>query len=287
MKDAIQSAQDFLLGTQLPTGGWGYSSDAQDAYPEPSCYGLLALRGTSFSSTNTLSWLSSLVASDGKLYLHNDNTPSWASSLLALTLIRLNQLPEIRQSSIDWLLEWKSKAVEGSSGGRWNASLIGWSWISDTFSWVQPTSYAVLALKLAGFKTHGRVKEAEELLFDRMCLQGGWNFGNPVVLGQPIDPSAMETAIALFALQDLPSAESRIETGLNILEQTTTQSPSTISLALCILCLDIFNRPVQGYVDHLLARQEEDGSWGQKTWWTALSILALQAVDGGENVFKL
>ena len=287
MKDAIRSAQDFLLRTQLSEGGWGYTNDATQAYPEPSCYSLLALKDTSFSSAKTLSWLSSLVHADGKLFLPGDNLPNWGTSLLLMTLTRLNELPVVRQSSIDWLVEWKSKTGDASAVVLLNGNLVGWSWISDTFSWVQPTSYAVLALKLAGLKTHQRVKEAEELLFDRMCLQGGWNFGNPVVLGQPIDPSAMETAFALFALQDIQDTLGRVEKGLDILEQTTNQSPTTMALALCILCLDIFKRPVDRYIDLLIAKRKEDGSWDQKTWWTAISTLALQAADGGENVFKL
>jgi len=286
MEDAIRSAQDFLLRSQLPDTGWGYSSFTEQAYPEPTCYSLLALTNTSFSPNKTLSWLSSLVASDGKLYLPGDNMPNWETSILVTTLTKLDQLPEVRASSINWLLEWKGKPTDQSEIVPLNASLIGWSWISDTFSWVQPTSHAVLALKLAGLKTHDRVKEAETLLFDRICVNGGWNFGNPIIYDRPIDPTAMDTAIALFALQDTPNTN-ELENSLATLIETTSQSPSTLSLALSILCLDVFNRPTETFVDLLLERQESDGSWKQTNWWTALAILALQTTNGGDNVFKL
>jgi len=286
MEDAIRSAQDFLLHSQLLDTGWGYSSFTEQAYPEPTCYSLLALANTSFSPTQTLSWLSSLVASDGKLYLPGDNMPNWETSILVTTLTKLDQLPEVRASSINWLLEWKGKPTEQSEIVPLDASLIGWSWISDTFSWVQPTSHAVLALKMAGQKTHDRVKEAETLLFDRMCVNGGWNFGNPIIYNRPIDPTAVDTAIALLALQDTPKTD-ELEKSLNILIQTILQSPSALSLALGILCLDVFNRRTEEFVDLLLERQESDGSWKQTNWWTALAILALQAADGGNNVFKL
>lgn len=287
MKDEIKSAQDFLLRSQLPGTGWGYSNNSPEAYPEPTCYSLLALADTSFSPTDSLTWLSSLVSSDGKLYLPNDNMPNWATSPLIITLIRLNQLPEVRTSSVNWLLEWKSLTGDSTGVALLDGSLVGWSWISDTFSWVEPTSYAVLALKFAGLKTHARVKEGEAVVFDRMCVRGGWNFGNPVVFGKELDPSAVDTALALFALQDLPDPDNKIDMSLNVLEQRTIRFPSALSLALTILCLNIYNRPIDQFVDLLLTRQESDGSWKQMNWWTALAALALQAVDGGENVFRL
>jgi hypothetical protein len=219
--------------------------------------------------------------------LSDDDSPNWGTSHLIITLSRLNLLPELRQASIDWLLEWKSQYIESTEVVTLDGSLIGWPWISDTFSWVQPTSYAIFALKLAGFREHARVREAEALLFDRMCPGGGWNFGNPIILNRPIDPSLSETAIALFALQDVPEAVDEVDIGLTILEKNLAQYPSALSLALSILCLDIYERPVERFVDLLRNRQESDGSWRQMPWWTALAVLAMQAAEGGDNVFKL
>lgn len=287
MLKEIQSAQDFLTGAQIPGSGWGYRDDSPQAYPEPTCYSLLALADSSFTSPEPLDWLSGLVTTDGKLYLPNDDSPNWGTSLLIITLSRLNLLPIVREASINWLLEWKSQYVETGEVVTLDGSLIGWPWISDTFSWVQPTSYAIFALKLAGLREHGRVKEAEALLFDRMCQGGGWNFGNPIILNRPIDPSLSETSIALFALQDVPEAADAIDKGVTLLEQDLPKLPSALALSLGILCLQLFDRPVDRYVDLLLSRQESDGSWRQMSWWTALGVLALQVAEGGKNVFKL
>lgn len=287
MQGAIQDAQNFLLRSQIPGSGWGYHSDSSQAFPEPTCYSLLALTDTSFSQTAPLNWLSGLVNSEGQLFLPHDDSPNWGTSHLIIALSRLDLLPEVRQASIAWLLEWKSQYVESTEVVTLDGTLIGWPWISDTFSWVQPTSYAVFALKLAGLKRHERVKEAEALLFDRMCSGGGWNFGNPIILGRPIDPSLSDTAIALFALQDVPDAVDEIEKGLTVLEEELPKYPTALALSLGILCLQLYNRRIEQYLDLLLSRQEPDGSWRQMAWWTALSVLALQAAEGGNNVFKL
>lgn len=287
MQAAVQAAQNFLIKSQIPVSGWGYRSDSPQAFPEPTCYSLLALADTSFSLNEPLEWLSGLVKSNGQMFLPNDDSPNWGTSHLIITLYRLNMMQGLRQASTEWLLEWKSQYVETSEVVTLDGTLLGWPWISDTFSWIQPTSYAIFALKLVGLQEHARVKEAEALLFDRICPGGGWNFGNPIILNRPIDPSLSETAIALFALQDEPEAATAIEGGLALLEAELPNYPTALALSLGILCLHVYDRPVDRFVDLLLARQEADGSWRQMAWWTALGVLALQAAEGGENVFKL
>jgi hypothetical protein len=287
MTDAIKMAQDFLINSHISGTGWGYAALNPLAYPEPTCYSLLALDGTIFSPTETLTWLAGLVQDNGQLLLPGDDMPNWATSLLTITLTRLDQLPEVRKASINWLLEWKSRTLENTVFVQLDPTLIGWPWISDTFSWVQPTSFGALALKLSGLNMHERVKDAEALLLDRMCRQGGWNYGNPVVLGSELPPEVVDTAIALFGLQDLPEASDAIEKGLAVLEELTPERPSALALALSILCFHLFDRPTGKFVDFLLKRQEPDGSWRQMIWWTSLAALALQAVNGGKNIFKI
>jgi len=290
LSDALLLAQDFLINNQLQDSGWGYTAGTSQAYPEPTCYSLLALADNpSFSKDKPLSWLSGLINQDGQLYLPQDDMPNWATALFIITSIRLDEMPDVRKASIEWLLEWKSQEVENDESDVTpvDSSLVGWSWISNTFSWVQPTSLAMTALKMAGLKTHERVTEGEALLLDRVCLDGGWNFGNPVVYDKKIEPSVMETALAIFALQDAPQAANEIKRGLAVIEQRATDMPSTLSLALGILSNNLFDQSTQKFTQLLIERQETDGSWRQNIWWTALAALALQAADGGDNVFKI
>ena len=47
----------------------------------------------------------------------------------------------------------------------------------------------------------------EMLVYDRMCENGGWNYGNSKVLGEALWPYPDVTAVALIALQDRAASE--------------------------------------------------------------------------------
>ena len=68
-----------------------------------------------------------------------------------------------------------------------NDSYRGWGWTPHTSSWVEPSSFALLALEqapedLVPSAAARRRELAESMLRDRMCPDGGWNCGNPRVL---------------------------------------------------------------------------------------------------------
>ena len=69
-----------------------------------------------------------------------------------------------------------------------DVTLTGWPWGEGTFSWVEPTSWACLALHRLGQGDHPRVQEGERLLLDRAFDQGGVNYGNRMILGRMTEP---------------------------------------------------------------------------------------------------
>src|SRR5262249_41175593 len=79
--------------------------------------------------------------------------------------------------------------------------LVGWPWAEGTFSWVEPTARACLALRRPGHGGHPRVVEGLQLLLDRTLEKGGVNYGNRNVLGRPLEPLMETTAAMLLALQ--------------------------------------------------------------------------------------
>jgi hypothetical protein len=305
MKQRIRAARDFLGQAQHQDGGWPYRMNEQNS-PEPTCYGILALAMTDRQSMSDISliqaridkgiqWLVSRVNDRGALTLEGDDEPHWSTSLFVITLSRLQTsvnesargASNIGERSIQWLLSWQGNTSPPQETVTLNSQLRGWPWISDTFSWVEPTSYAVLALKLSGHQQHPRVHEAEELLLDRACQTGGWNYGNRVVLGRTLVPFPLPTAMATLALQDVPSAHERIDRALTFLRREVSQHPSTLSLALGIHCFHVFGQPMDEFVNALANRQHTDGSWRQSVHLTALATLALDCATGGHNVFKL
>lgn len=110
-----------------------------------------------------------------------------------------------------------SRALTGTLSGlglhedEWDFSLKGWPWKPGTSSWVEPTVHAVVALKKMGLKKPAlpipsadlreRVRMGEGHLINVRCSDGGWNYGNNVILGGDLPGYPETTGLALVALQ--------------------------------------------------------------------------------------
>jgi len=160
-----------------------------------------------------------------------------------------------------------------------NGQLRGWSWMEGTFSWVEPTSYALIALKSSGVNTHTRIREAEQLLLDRACTDGGWNYGNRLVRGVALSAMTSTTALAVMALQGTAGVEPVVRRALDLLTVEVPRTPSALSLALTILCFDVYGRQLHLMEELLISRQQADGSWRGQAHLTSLAILALTAKE--------
>jgi hypothetical protein len=106
-----------------------------------------------------------------------------------------------------WLWRWKFKTADNQV--RFNPDKFGWTWAPETASWVIPTAFAILALRVAG-RQIGRIQLGIEMLLDRACPGGGWNAGNGVAFGVGLAPHVEATAIALLALQRTEASDQRI-----------------------------------------------------------------------------
>ena len=81
-----------------------------------------------------------------------------------------------------------------------DTTIAAWPWIDHTHSWVEPTSYAVLALRTGGMNSHPRVRDGVAVLLDRAIPGGGWNYGNRRMFGADLRPFPGPTGVALTAL---------------------------------------------------------------------------------------
>lgn len=278
MNGVAEKASRYLLAAQNPDGGWGYSANSGQSAPEPSCYSLLALNGHGRGKNQKgLAWLESQVDRDGAVRLTGDDEAHWTTSLAALTLVRLDPEFERLPACLNRLLSMK---------GSQDAA-VGWAWNEHTYSWVEPTCYAVLALKAAGRGTHPRVTDAEHMLELRACVGGGWNQGLRVSFLREMAPLLPQTALAMLALQDRPKLQALLDEAAAFLLSGVKKEPSALGLALAILAFHATGHEGTGLPEKLEERQGSDGSWRETVHLTALGVLALKAVKEGWNAFKL
>jgi hypothetical protein len=170
---------------------------------------------------------------------------------------------------------------------RLNPDLSGWPWSRAAFSWIEPTAWALLALKkmrgdLDSGRARERIHEGERLAYDRMCERGGWNYGNSMVLGVQVPPYADTTALALIALQDRRN-EPRNELSLTALNTMLDGVDSGLTLALSILCLSIYGRDVTALRQRLQQAYERTAFLGE-TRALALSVLAWRGAPAALRV---
>jgi hypothetical protein len=287
MTKEIDKAQKYLLENQNKDGGWGYYS-GKNSSPEPTIYSILALCKGSTECTQAaqkgLDWLAGQTKPNGALSLPGQKDDHWTTLLYLIPLTKLkSSTKDDIEKVTQWAFQYQSKTVINSKENKLDGSIVGWCWAPNTFGWVEPTAYGVLALKMAGHSEHKRVRDGIRLILDRVCNDGGWNYGNREVLGHQLTSYVSTTAYALMALQKESSAEDARKKGLDYLQKEILTNLSTLNLSLTILCFDIFGQNTESLLEHLIKRQTENGSWRDNAHLTALSILAIQAANKSQN----
>jgi hypothetical protein len=175
----------------------------------------------------------------------------------------------------------KGTALPPSTINRQDNSLQAWSWIDGTFSWVEPTAWCLLALKqwsaTRGAVERGRIVVAEQMLVDRCCAKGGWNYGNANMLGQELKPFVPTTALTLLSLQDRESLPEVVRS-VAFLEREATSERSGTALALALMALRAYGRSADAVRNTLVAQLPTTLDLG-KTVSVAMSLYALSEAD--------
>jgi len=287
---------DALTASSNASGGWGYQPNRASRL-EPTAWALLAL-GQSPRQTNTSShrvFLEKCVRSGG--YLVED--PRWPTNVafnavVAFTWLNHRGLATEEQirAILGWLSAAKGVQAPQSPSYRQDNSLQGWAWLDSTFSWVEPTAWGTLTLYKAlhgGFLPEApartRIAEAERLLIDRSCREGGWNFGNANVMGQDLFPHVPTTAVALMALQKRRD-DPAVARSLAYLESHWNDEPSTLALGLSLICLHTYGRPTDAIRSRLLALDDTTSKAPPNTHAVAVALTALTLNDN-DTVFRI
>ncbi len=158
---------------------------------------------------------------------------------LAIVLHQLGLMAE-RDAAIDFILGMRSLLFKRSPDVDLDPEILGWSWVPQTAGWVEPTSWALLALNIVGKENHPRAIEGRKLLEDRCIPEGGWNYGNKTVFNHTLMPFWDTTALALLALGE--TNKTLTSKNIDFLERSLPEIHSLYSSAYVAICLDRFSR---------------------------------------------
>ncbi len=244
-----QALLDRLAGSYRD-GAWSYSAGKSPAV-EPTCWAALALRSHDWEpdkARQALDWLASTQRDDGSLpVITSAESPCWATGLAVVAWRLAAKDDGARhhtniERAVDWLVSVRGTQLAPNPAvfGH-DTSLIGWPWVDGTHSWVEPTAYAVLALRAAGREDHPRARDGVRLLLDRAISGGGWNYGNTRTFEKTLRPFPGPSGVALTALTG-EHADSRIEAGIAYLERELTGVRSPMSLAWGLIGLSAWGR---------------------------------------------
>jgi hypothetical protein len=266
-------------------GGWGYFAGKRSRL-EPTCWALLALAATDGGPVQT-GRLRSWPRQEGWLIDVAGAPPNQPfNALAALTLLQDASAASLAQPIIANLLAAKGERYGQSEYSPENNSLQAWSWVKGTASWVEPTAWSVLLLKTlqrtGSLPREGaiRIQAGEQLLLDRVCAGGGWNYGNKRVFGHDLWAYVPTTALALLALQDRRHLSSVARSHRQMREDLRTER-SSLALALALICLGVYDTwdLESADPDPVDDRRHGDAEYGRTELTRELTMLVTQDLE--------
>lgn len=241
-------------------GGWPYYAGRKSRL-EPTSWALLAT-GSAVTSTPLATW----QRADG--FFVEPATGEVNIAFNALAVLCANGAPgapsAMSAKVIEALIESRGVAAAQHPQARQDSSLRAWSWTTGAFSWVEPTAWALLALKRwapSSAAVDARIATGEKVMRDRACPGGGWNYGNAEVYGKALPGHVPPTAIGILALQDHVS-EPVVGDAVAFIERQALREGSTTALALSQLALWAVGRVPSRLVDALAAHAASTESFG-------------------------
>jgi hypothetical protein len=284
--------QEALLRLRNADGGWGYYP-GKSSRLEPTCWALLALArqaGAPVDIAPLQRWPRAanwLVDAPGTPINYAFN---------ALAALTLTQHPEGRALAapvVTEIVRARGVRLEQATALRQDNSLQAWPWIDQTFSWVEPTAWCLLLLKKLRkdqpaslpAETAERISVGEQMLADRACKTGGWNYGGSNVYGQELWAYVPTTALALLAMQDRKS-DPIVAKSLGYLQKDTGTERSAPALALAVMCLRVFGVDVASFEQDLVAKLDLSRTLGS-TVALASSLYALAETRHGMAAFAI
>jgi hypothetical protein len=262
---------DALRRERAAGGGFGPQA-GQAAEPEPTAVGVLAL-----DDDDGRRWLIEHQRADGRFTVVPG--PVQTISATALAALALDTRPERPQARVEAARDRAVGVLPRLQARRaapdplvpQDPTTRGWGWTLDTAAWVEPTAWAVLALRRLrpGAAT---IADGLRTLADRECVGGGWNYGNRIVYDVDLVPFVQTTAAALLALQGVEPQ--LVDRGRRFLLARWRDEATGLSLALALAALRLTgDAPVDEIETALAASFDTTGFLGNTltTAWAALA----------------
>ncbi len=201
-----EAIRELEAGRQA-TGPWSYRSLPAQGQPavEPTSLAAMALLAHGRPADAAVQWLLAMQQRDGGFPIgEGHDESSWATAIACLAL-RGAGYGEAADRAAAWLLQVPTFAIPVSPGSPYgyDTSLTAWPWTPSDYSWVEPTALALLALRRSPGIPAERIEQGRRLLLERAThdgAEGGWNYGEPAVLGARLSPAVVPTALAILSL---------------------------------------------------------------------------------------
>lgn len=280
-----------LIARQNGDGGWGAVRGAV-SNSEITALACLALANQPAAAVprelgTGVSWLRERQHESGA-WSYGDVGPHavWPTPIVLMALAAEPDAAWSRDAGYDFLLglrgesmPWRQRFRQFLSGRQvieLDSTLDGWPWAPGTFAWVEPTAWALLALKsnwpgAVPRAVRRRIRDGEKMLADRACVGGGWNYGNKRVYDEDLPPYPDTTALALLGLRG--SGDVVVESGFSALDALLDEHASGLSLALAALARRAWRRDAAGLL-HRLAQRYDEGSFKDDHRTLALAALS-------------
>jgi hypothetical protein len=278
-----------ITNLQNRDGGWPYRKGGGSS-TEPTVLALLAQSvdpGDPQSTERGLAWLRATQRQDGG-WPPQPQVPqsTWVTALVAL--MPRDALGASRYArAIDWLmgqtgkeasLAYKLRNELLGEGGGVIGKHEGWPFFPGAAAWVTPSAISILSLEKARrYQMAGgiqqRIEIGRQFLMDRVCQDGGWNYGRANVLGVEADSYPETTGQALLALHGAPP--SKLEKSLAAAQAQARRCQSAEGLSWLQLGLQAHGITAAGPAHVFPYRHVAD---------TSLGILARAALRG-RNLF--
>ncbi len=235
--------------------------------PDVSCWAILALEAAGVQGDTVRKARQALAkaqSSDGRVCISPQHPEAcWPTSLAVLAWHGAPQYEEPRTKAVQFLLNLEQARTEGNGPTPFghDGTIPGWPWIRETHAWVEPTAYALMALRVCGHVHHSRARDAVRLLLDRQLPGGGWNIGNTTVFGQELRPMPETTGPALEALTGM-TPKDVVAKSITYLQAHREQWHAPMSLAWALLGLHAWQETPQQTQEQILRVLDRQDQYG-------------------------